>query len=144
MGRGHGATQRRLLERLRANTADPLEDQRARPAPPGFYEHEEQPAVARSWTRLVDMIVRNATPAAHESARRALYRLRQQGVVQTAYLTEAGRRYLAARITPSAEMHIPFDPDDDWEPCYYYCDPCVVEIRRCAGEADNHWLSQWN
>ena len=45
---------------------------------------------ARSWIRLVDMVGKNATPAAYESARRALYRLRQQGVIQIADLTTTG------------------------------------------------------
>lgn len=104
MGRGYGATQRRLLERLRANTADPLGDQRrAWQRPSASCGHEGQVAAARSWTRLVDIVGRNATPAAYESARRGLYRLRERGVIQTAYLTESGRRCLAARITPSAE-----------------------------------------
>lgn len=91
MSRGHGATQRWLLKQLRANTPDPSDDQRrARPMPPGSYGHKGQIAAAESWTRLVDMVGRNATPAAYESARRALYRLRQQGVVQTAHLTDEG------------------------------------------------------
>ena len=96
MSKGYGAIQRRVLAKLAENTADPLEDERATLS----YRTE---ANTRSWTPLSDLAV-DGTHSAIESARRALYRLAEDGVVALASrstLTADGvtRHVSIARLT---------------------------------------------
>ena len=89
MSKGHGSTQRRILEALRANLADPVADDSA------------------SWTLLTDLAA-DGTHASIESARRAIHRLAKEGLVET---TASRSGHLLARITPSAEQQAAIDAE---------------------------------
>lgn len=87
MSKGHGSTQRRILEVLRSNLADPVVDEQA------------------SWTRLADLAA-DGTHASIESARRAVHRLADEGLVE---ISGRAGSHLWARITPDAEQQAAID-----------------------------------
>jgi hypothetical protein len=71
MSRGHGDVQRRVLEQLKLNTADPMNDWDNRFA---------------SWTTVQELAGDDATRAQIESTRRAVLKLDDDGLVDVLYV----------------------------------------------------------
>jgi hypothetical protein len=82
MSRGLGAVQRRVLEQLRENTADPLND-----------FTDDYRTRYRSWTPVLTLAGDDATRSQIESVRRAVNKLHAAGLVAVCLL----RRQVASR-----------------------------------------------
>ncbi len=79
MSRGLGVVQRRVLEQLKLNTADPAEDRL------------NGPVAFPSWTTVLDLAGAGATRAQIESTRRAVVKLAALGMVETRHVFGRGR-----------------------------------------------------
>jgi hypothetical protein len=113
MSKGYGAIQRRLLDTLAVNDADPFDDE---------YDYDGRLVLVdrpSSWTLLTDLAGCDATPSQFESTRRALAKLADAGVVQLYWVLDrrAGRSsdrwYLAARLTPDKLTQQKLDAEVD-------------------------------
>lgn len=80
MSRGLGAVQRRIIEQLKLNNADPAED-----------DDIHGPLAFPSWTTILDLAGEGATRAQIESTRRAVRKLEAAGLVETRHVFGRGR-----------------------------------------------------
>ena len=80
MSRGHGAVQRRILDKLKLNTNDPAADDLFHPT-----------LAFASWTTVLDLAGDGATRAQIESTRRAVLKLAAEGLVETRHVFGRGR-----------------------------------------------------
>lgn len=104
MSRGHGATQRMVLDKLAAHAHEhpPLED----------FDGEMR---FGSWVTIADL-AEGHTRAARESARRAAIRLCDEGLVELLIVARGGygrrRMHLCARMAPDEATRLAWD--DAW------------------------------